>query len=49
MDKSTLDGTDAEDRANALVKDYENALDRLRSQFNPMASELGFAAKTSDR
>lgn len=38
MDKSSLDGTDAEDRANALVKDYENALDRLRRQFNQQSN-----------
>lgn len=34
MDRSELNGTETEDRYNQLVKDYEDALDRLRSRFN---------------
>ncbi len=34
MDNSSLNGTSAEDRYNDNVRDYENALDRLRSQFD---------------
>jgi len=34
MDRSNLNGTDTEDRFNRMVADYEDSLDRLRSQFN---------------
>ncbi len=34
MDRSTLNGTSEEDRYNGLVKDYENALNRLRRDFD---------------
>ena len=34
MDRSNLNGTETEDRYNDLVGDYEDALDRLRNQFN---------------
>lgn len=34
MDQSSLNGTNTEDEYNQLVKDYEDALDRLRSRFN---------------
>ena len=34
MDRSNLNGTDTEDRYNDMVADYEDALDRLRSEFN---------------
>lgn len=34
MDRSNLNGTSEEDRYNGLVKDYENALDGLRRDFD---------------
>ncbi|MEJ7622659.1 MAG: hypothetical protein WKF34_01570 [Pyrinomonadaceae bacterium] len=34
MDRSNIDGTDDEDRYNRIVRDYENSLDELRSDFN---------------
>ncbi len=34
MDRSNLNGTQTEDQYNRYVKDYENALDRLKRQFN---------------
>jgi len=34
MDRSNLNGTNEEDRFNGMVKDYENALNRLRRDFD---------------
>ena len=34
LDKSPLNGTSEEDRINTIVKDYENALNRLRRDFD---------------
>lgn len=34
MDNSSWNGTSQEDRANALVRDFENAVDRLRREFD---------------
>lgn len=34
MDRSNLNGTEAENRFNRIVEDYENSLDRLRSDFD---------------
>ena len=34
MDRSSLNGTNAEDRFNANVRDYENSLDQLRREFD---------------
>ncbi len=34
MDRSSLNGTNEEDRLNRIVSNYENAMDRLRRQFD---------------
>ncbi|NOT46513.1 MAG: hypothetical protein HOP17_02010 [Acidobacteria bacterium] len=34
MDNSNLNGTDAEDRFNNIVRDFENSVDQLRSEFD---------------
>ena len=34
MDRSNLNGSQAEDRFNNIVRDFENSVDRLRSQFD---------------
>lgn len=34
MDNSNLNGTDAEDRFNNIVRDFENSVDRLRREFD---------------
>jgi hypothetical protein len=41
LDRSTYNGTRAEDNINQFVRDFENATDQLRSRFNSRSSATG--------